>query len=606
MPDVIANKYKIVREIARSNDIVYEAIDSTMGRRLAIKELVLPANLTDQARRERIERFNREARAAGRLSHPNIVTVYDFGEDAGRYFIAMEYLEGCTLRDLLLSRGALPLSEASDIANQILGALTHAHAHKVVHRDVKPDNIHILPGGQIKLTDFGIARLTEEASLTGDGQVFGTPSYMSPEQIEGRYVDHRTDLFSTAVVLYEMLAGRKPFTGDSVVSITYNIMHNDAPPLVGTPFGVEQVIRKALSKDPGRRSSSAEEMARELKNADAMPKMLMPQNQPTGMGYYGQGGANASGFGTSFPGQSGYAPQPQGYPNPTFGSFSPQTAQPQTAYHAPPVAAGGQTAGGQPFVNWGGANPQQVPIGTPPAAPFPRRPPGPILSDSARTFLLVLLWSVVLAGVTVGLVLLFLRAYDENQKKGGSVQIQALQAEGEKLFNKGSLEEAALKFDRAMRLAGVSEAGTTARKNLGVTYNRLGVRAMERRELRKAEEWFNKALDADPEQPNARYNLGKVYDRLGDKDGALREWSKSNDANRAGGTDPGSPGNDDTLNARIAAANTSLSQAEQAYKSGDIETARTLWQKVIEQASGTDLAARAKNMMDQTASGPNF
>src|SRR5262249_42937553 len=211
--NVIRGKYRIVREIARSNDIVYEAVDERFGRRIAIKELNIAPSLTGQARRERIERFNREARAAGRLSHPNIVSVFDFGEENGRHFIAMEFLEGQTLRDSMQVRGALPLKEALDLVCQVLDALAYAHANRVIHRDIKPDNIHLLPGGQVKLTDFGIARLTEEPALTSNGQVFGTPSYMSPEQIEGKGIDHRSDLFSLAVVLYEMLAGRKPFLG---------------------------------------------------------------------------------------------------------------------------------------------------------------------------------------------------------------------------------------------------------------------------------------------------------------------------------------------------------------------------------------------------------
>src|SRR5690242_10254040 len=206
--DTIAGKYKIIREIARSNDVVYEAVDTEMGRRIALKELVIPPNLTGQARHERIERFNREARASGKLSHPNIVTVYGYGEDNGRYYIAMEYLEGSSLRDILQSRGAFSIHEAVEIACQVLSGISHAHAHKVIHRDVKPDNIHILPGGQVKLTDFGIARLTEESSLTGEGQVFGTPSYMSPEQIKGHHIDYRSDIFSVGIVLYEMIAGR--------------------------------------------------------------------------------------------------------------------------------------------------------------------------------------------------------------------------------------------------------------------------------------------------------------------------------------------------------------------------------------------------------------
>src|SRR5205085_12600293 len=127
------------------------ATDTAMGRRVAVKELVIPPSLVGQARRERIERFNRVARAAGKLSHPNIVTIYDYGEDNARYFIAMEYLEGGTLRDRLQAQGALTIPEATEIALQILSALAHSHANQVVHRDIKPDNMHILPGGQVKL-----------------------------------------------------------------------------------------------------------------------------------------------------------------------------------------------------------------------------------------------------------------------------------------------------------------------------------------------------------------------------------------------------------------------------------------------------------------------
>ena len=155
MTNLIKGKYQIVREIARSNDIVYEALDVTLSRRIALKELNIPPSLIGQARRERIERFNREARAAGGLSHPNIVSVFEYGEEDGRYFIAMEFLEGQTLRDMMQVRGALPLKKSIDIACQILDALAFAHAHHVIHRDIKPDNIHILPGGQVKLTDFG-------------------------------------------------------------------------------------------------------------------------------------------------------------------------------------------------------------------------------------------------------------------------------------------------------------------------------------------------------------------------------------------------------------------------------------------------------------------
>ena len=181
-------QYLLVREIARSNDIVWEGRDPRMNRHVAVKELALPHNLAGQARRDRIERFYREARAAGAMNHPNIVTIHEVGEDRGRYFIAMEYLEGGTLRERLSIGGPLPLSEALSITNELCGALQYAHERSVVHRDIKPDNIHILPGGQVKLTDFGIARITTEEQLTVAGQIFGTPSYMAPEQVLGRPV----------------------------------------------------------------------------------------------------------------------------------------------------------------------------------------------------------------------------------------------------------------------------------------------------------------------------------------------------------------------------------------------------------------------------------
>ena len=276
MNDTIRGKYRITREIARSNDIVYEAMDTALNRRLAIKELNIAPGMTGQARRERVERFEREAQATSRLQHPNIVTIYDHWEEAGRHFIAMEYLDGQTLRDLMQARGALPLRDAIDIAAQTLSALAHAHERKVIHRDIKPDNIFVLPGGHVKLTDFGIARLTEQPALTSNGQVFGTPSYMSPEQIEGKHIDHRSDLFSVGVLLYEMLAGRKPFTGDSVISITYAIMNASAPSLSGVPGGVEQVIQRALSKRPEQRQISADQMRQDLRSAEQTPAVFLP------------------------------------------------------------------------------------------------------------------------------------------------------------------------------------------------------------------------------------------------------------------------------------------------------------------------------------------
>ncbi|HEY3267418.1 MAG TPA: serine/threonine-protein kinase [Armatimonadota bacterium] len=265
---VSANKlgrYELRREIARSNDVVYEAADPGLGRRVAVKEMVMPPGFTGAAAKDRLLRFHREARAAGALTHPNIVTVYEVGEDLGRHFIAMEYLEGPTLREEMMGGHPFPAERAAQIAAQIADALAYAHRHGVVHRDVKPDNIHLVTPTTPKLTDFGIARIQSEINITVSGQVFGTPSYMSPEQVAGGDIDARTDIFSLGVVLFEMVAGRKPFQGDSVVTITYNIVNQspDYPPSI--PPWLAGILRKALAKRPEDRYSTAAEMAEDLR-----------------------------------------------------------------------------------------------------------------------------------------------------------------------------------------------------------------------------------------------------------------------------------------------------------------------------------------------------
>ncbi len=599
--DLIAHKYRIVREIARSNDIVYEAVDVTRGLRVAVKELNLPQNLTGQAKRDRIDRFNREARAAGKLSHPNIVTVYDFGEDLGRYFIAMEYLEGGTLRDLMQSRGTLSLPEALDIAGQVLSALGHAHSRKVVHRDVKPDNIHILPGGQVKLTDFGIARMTEEMSLTVDGQVFGTPSYMSPEQIEGRFIDLRSDLFSMAIVLYEMLAGRKPFTGDSVVSITYSIMHNDPAPLPGIPPGVERVLFRALSKDPSRRYASAEEMKRELQNPDPVPSMFLPAAPQTGMGGFTYGGAVMPGMGPGAPANPALPPYPSG--SYTSGSGIPQPgygggAMPATGNAYPSQNMTPAAQPGMPFVNWNAPNPGAVPPSAmPPAPPFPRPPAGPLISEGTRTFFSLLFLTILISGVIVGFALLFFRAYEQRQKQGATYVVQQTIDEGNRLFQQGRYQEAAEKFRMAIDANPGSEIGSIARNNLAIAFNQMGVQAFDRNDWKSAEDYFNRALDANPDNKDARANLAKLYDRLGDKDRASRIW-QSREGGRIGGENPARPGSTTTLEQRIERSRQLFNQGEEAFRSNDYTTARDLWLKASGEAPGTQWSNLAKERLN--------
>ncbi|HRK20969.1 MAG TPA: serine/threonine-protein kinase [Fimbriimonadaceae bacterium] len=332
-------KYQIIREIARSNDIVYEAYDPVMNRRVALKELAMPGGLNDAQKEDRRNRFLREAKAAGSLSHPNIVTVYEYGEESGRHYIAMEYLDGHTLRNEVDTHGFLPLDRCLEIAKAVLEALDYAHKAGVIHRDIKPDNIQLLADGRIKITDFGIARLTFEPNLTMDGQVFGTPSYMSPEQVVGREIDARSDLFSLGVVLYEMIAGKKPFAGDSVVSITYAIMNAEPSQPPQANYAIWQVLQRVLDKSPALRYSGANELKRALEDAEAASFSSSPVLDP------GQAAGMAA----------GYPPLPTYNP---YGAPNPYAAGPQFQVgNAPPV--------GNPYVNV----PYTV-AGPPPSYPY--------------------------------------------------------------------------------------------------------------------------------------------------------------------------------------------------------------------------------------------
>jgi eukaryotic-like serine/threonine-protein kinase len=214
------------------------------------------------------ERFFREAESAGRLVHPNIVTIYDAGDDGDISYIAMELLSGCDLKDYTPKDKLLPVSETLEAIAKVAEALDYAHQQGIVHRDIKPANIMRLKDGTIKVTDFGIARITSQ-SKTATGTVMGTPSYMSPEQLAGHKVDGRADLFSLGVTLYELLTGEKPFTGESVATLMFRIAN--APHAIITqarvdlPPGTESIIDKALEKDPAKRYQRGSEMAKDLR-----------------------------------------------------------------------------------------------------------------------------------------------------------------------------------------------------------------------------------------------------------------------------------------------------------------------------------------------------
>jgi serine/threonine-protein kinase len=264
-------KFEIRRELGRgAMGVVYEGFDPMIERVVAIKT-IRPEQLEGDDAAEQLARFRREAQAAGRLTHPNIVGVYDLGEDGGTTYIAMEFVKGRELQDVLEQNERFAMHDVVRVMDQLLEALGHAHAHGVVHRDVKPANIIILPDGGVKVADFGIARV-ESSSLTQAGMVLGTPSYMSPEQFMGQTVDGRSDLFSAGVILYQLLTGEKPFTG-SLTTIMHKVLQEQPlPPStlnVQVPKAFDAVMQKALAKRPDERYQTARELADAIRAAAA-------------------------------------------------------------------------------------------------------------------------------------------------------------------------------------------------------------------------------------------------------------------------------------------------------------------------------------------------
>src|SRR5947207_8436164 len=305
---LIAGRYEVREHIATGGMAsVFKTWDHRVERLVAMKVL----QALDKNDLRAVERFQREARAAAALAHPNAVTIYDFVEEFGQYFLVMEYIQGPTLKQLIGQRRQLEAREALDIAAQVCSVLQVAHARRFIHRDIKPQNIMLAlgnisgaglndGGAWVKLTDFGIVRVAEDAGLTNSGIVLGTADYLSPEQARGEKLTASSDLYSLGVVMFEMLAGRPPFIGPTAVSIAMQHASTYPPSLrqfnPNVPLALEQIVNKALEKEPEDRFNSAAEMQQALRlcakellvRAKAASSQVLTRNPSPGSGGPGQ------------------------------------------------------------------------------------------------------------------------------------------------------------------------------------------------------------------------------------------------------------------------------------------------------------------------------
>jgi serine/threonine-protein kinase len=264
-------RYVIQSELGRgAMGVVYKALDSVLERPVAVKTVNITLEREHADKYEK--RFYQEARAAGSLNHPNIVTIHDVGKAGDVVFMAMEYIEGVELRTLIGEGRALRVPQAVSIAAQVAEGLAYAHQRGVVHRDVKPANIMVLANGPVKITDFGIARMRGSGDLTQTGMLLGSPKYMSPEQVIGKRADHRSDVFSLGVILYEMLCGVAPFNGENVTALMYQIV-NFVPPSPSSvneavPEMLDYIVAKMIAKPLEERYADAADLARDLRDCE--------------------------------------------------------------------------------------------------------------------------------------------------------------------------------------------------------------------------------------------------------------------------------------------------------------------------------------------------
>lgn len=276
---LLGSRYEVLEQVGGGGmSLVYRAKDKFLNRIVAIK--VLREHLTSDE--EFVARFRREAQAVASLSHPNIVSIYDVGQDQGMYYLVMEMIEGRNLKEIIKEKGKIPVNEAVEIAKQICEALEHAHQQQIIHRDIKPHNIILTADGKAKVTDFGIARAVSTATVTHTGSIMGSVHYFSPEQAKGEIADEKSDIYALGVVFYEMMTGKLPFEGDSPISVAMKKINGDPlPPREINPLipeTMEQVIKRAMARNPHKRYETVTQLKQDIISSQLYNKLEYPEN----------------------------------------------------------------------------------------------------------------------------------------------------------------------------------------------------------------------------------------------------------------------------------------------------------------------------------------
>jgi serine/threonine-protein kinase len=498
----------------------------------------------------------------------------------------MEFLEGQTLRDRLQLVGAMPVREAVATAAALCDALSFAHSRGVIHRDIKPENVHLLTDGRVKLTDFGIARIVHETQLTVAGQVFGTPSYMSPEQVLGKDIDHRSDIFSLGVLLFEMVTGRRPFTydSDSVVTITYRIMNDPTPPAVGVSPILNSVIQRATAKNPADRFQTATEFGTTLLAAGqtspvVRPETALPMN-PAAQRTIAYGQQTQGGIPPALSSPDDWARQSAGpVPQPTYG-HTPQTGQP-----APVLSAN--------------LPPAMPPVA--PATPATNNNNGRLIAIVAIILVMVL---IIVLGAFLGV-----RAYNNFLRDSNGKNYLTSYSQAAKLYHDARYEEAAALF-RQTRLSGMADPGLVRRSAEGevYSYRKLGQQAQDRSDFLTAQRWFNEALKVSPDDPQAKQELDAVQKRLAGQSAATPAPAIADNAVPSATPSapprdvpmPGSISTNEFVDANNRAgmqAAQLLQQGTEAYQKGDTSAARRLWLEAVSVGPGSQAALQAQEFV---------